>query len=108
MQALLFLLNGTAARTVPYEEIPWGMIIPVLVVALLLLVFMFWTRSRGLKIICGGGAEICLFVACRLFFGSESIITHIMCWLTAAVICIITVAIVNRINWANLRGKNSS
>jgi hypothetical protein len=28
-----------------------------------------------------------------------------MCWFTAAVACIVTVAIVNRINWGNLRGK---
>ena len=105
MQALLFLLNGAAPRMVPMEEIPLGVVITELVIALLLLALMFFTRSRGLKIFCGCGAEICLFFACKLFFGSDSLITLIMRWLTAAVVCIVTVSIVNRINWSNLRGK---
>ena len=108
MHALLFLLNVPVARTVPEEEIPWGVIITELVVALCLLALMFFTRSRGLKIFCGGGSEIFLFLACKLYFGSDSTITRILCWVTAAVVCIVTVAIVNRIDWSNLRGKRNS
>lgn len=106
--SLLFLANEPQARTIPVEEIPMGTVITLLVAALCLVVFMCLTRSRGLKIFCGGGAEICLFYAVKLYCGSDSIITQIMCWLTAAVVCIVTVAIVNRINWSNLRGKRSS
>ncbi len=104
MNAVLSLL-ATSVRTVPAEELPWGKIITELVIAFALLVIMLIVRRRSLKIMCACGAEICLFLACKLFFGSESIITRIMCWFTAAVACIITVAVVSAINWGNLRGK---
>ena len=81
------------------------MVITELVIAVCLLVLMFISRKHGLKIFCGCGAEICLFLACKMFFGSDSLITQIMCWVTAAVACIVTVSIVNRVNWSNLRGK---
>lgn len=102
---LLLFADAPILRTVPSEEVPMGVVITELAIAFCLLVFMCITRSRGLKIFCGCGAEVCLFLACKLYFGSDSIITQIMCWLTAAVACIVTVAIVNRVNWSNLRGK---
>ena len=98
-------LFAAPVRTIPAEELPLGMIIAELAIAFLLIILMLIFRRRILKILCGCGAEICLFLACKLFFGSDSIITQIMCWFTAAVACIVTVAIVNRINWGNLRGK---
>lgn len=98
-------LLAASVRTVPAEEIPLGKIIAELAIAFVLLVAMLIIRRRSLKIMCVCGAEICLFLACKLFFGSDSIITQIMCWFTAAVACVITVAIVNAINWGNLRGK---
>lgn len=104
LHSVLSLL-AAPVRTVPTEELPLGMIIAELAIAFILVVLMLIFRRRILKILCGCGAEICLFLACKLFFGSDSIITQIMCWFTAAVACIVTVAIVNRINWGNLRGK---
>ncbi len=89
-------------RTIPTDM---GPIIAYLVGALVLVVLLCLFRKRFLKIACACGAEICLFLACRLFFGDESIITVIMQWFTAAVACIMTVAIVNRINWSNMRGR---
>ena len=104
LHSVLSLL-AAPVRTVPDEELPLGMIIAELAIAFILVVLMLIFRPRILKILCGCGAEVCLFLACKLFFGSDSIITQIMCWFTAAVACIVTVAIVNRINWGNLRGK---
>ena len=101
----VFALLAAPVRTIPTEELPLGMIIAELAIAFLLIILMLIFRRRILKILCGCGAEICLFLACKLFFGSDSIITQIMCWFTAAVACIVTVAIVNRINWSNLRGR---
>ena len=101
----VFTLLAAPVRTIPTEELPLGMIIAELAIAFVLLVAMLIIRRRSLKIMCVCGAEICLFLACKLFFGSESIITQIMCWFTAAVACVITVAVVNAINWGNLRGK---
>ena len=103
--SLLLLFNTPLARTLPAEEIPWGTLITELVIAVLLFAFMFIFRRRFLKILCGCGSEVCLFLACKLAFGPDSLITQIMCWITAIAACIITVSIVNRINWSNLRGR---
>ena len=99
------LFAEPAVRTVPAEEIQMGKIIACLALAFVLLIPMLIFRQRIVKILCSCSVEVCLFLACRLYFGSDSIVTQIMCWFTAAVACIITVAIVNRINWGNLRGK---
>lgn len=97
--------NSPLLRTLPKEEIPWGTLITEIVIAVLLLTFMFIFRRRFLKILCGCGAEVCLFLSCKLAFGPDALLTQIMCWITAAVACIITVSIVNRINWSKLQAK---
>ena len=99
------VLDAVLNRALPSADIPWGVLITELVIALLLVVLTFLVRKRFLKIICICGAEVCLFLACKLAFGPDAIITQIMCWFTAAVACIVTVSIVNRINWSNLRGR---
>ena len=101
----VFTLLAAPVRTIPTEELPLGMIIAELAIAFLLIILMLIFRRRILKILCGCGAEICLFLACKLFFGSDSIITQIMCWVTGAVACIVTIAFVNSVNWSNLRGR---
>ncbi len=80
-------------------------IIVCLSVAFVLIVLLCLFRKRFLKIICACGTVVCLFLACKLFFGEDSIITVIMQWVTTAAACIATVAIVNRINWSNVRGR---
>ena len=101
----LALMAERAIMTIPEEEISMGKIITCLLIAGLLIVPMLIFRQRIVKILCSCSIEVCLFLACRLYFGYDSIVTQIMCWITAAVACIVTVAIVNRINWGNLRGK---
>lgn len=98
-------LLAAPARSVPPDAMPLWVVIAELAVALVFFVVMLIFRRRVIKILCACGTEICLFLACRHFFGSDSIITQIMCWFTAAAACILTVVIVNRINWGNLRGK---
>ena len=105
IHTLSLFMDSIFARSTPAENIPWGVLITELVIAFLLMVLLFLVRRRFLKILCICGAEICLFLACKLAFGPDAIITQIMCWFTAAVACIITVSIVNLINWSNLRGK---
>lgn len=99
--ALLFALP----RALPAEELPLGVVITELVLAVLLLVAMLLVPKRFLKLICACGSVICLFLACKMAFGPQSIITQIMCWITAAAVCILTVSIVNHINWSELRGR---
>ena len=65
-------------------------------------------RQRIVKILCACSIEVCLFLACKLYFGSESLVTQIMCRVIAAVACIATVAIVNRINRGILSGKRDT
>lgn len=101
----LTFFNSPMLRTLPKEEIPLGTLITELVIAALLLGLMFIFRRRFLKILCGCGAEVCLFLACKLAFGPDALLTQIMCWITAAVACIVTVSIVNRINWSKLQAK---
>ena len=105
LQSAFSLLFQAKVRAIPMEEVSIGIVITKLAIAFVLLVIMLLFRLRIVKILCAYGAEICLFLACKLFFGEDSIITQIMCWVTAAVACIVTVAIVNRINWGNIRGK---
>lgn len=105
---LMSMMNLSAPRTLPAAEIPLGILIAELVAAVLLLVFTFLFRRRFLKIICICGSEVCLFLACKLVFGSEAWITDVMRWITAAVACIVTVSIVNRINWSDLRDKSGT
>ena len=104
LQTLAYMAER-AVMTIPEDEISVGKIITCLVIAGLLIIPLLIFRQRIVKILCACSIEVCLFLACRLYFGSESVVTQIMCWVTAAVACIVTVAIVNRINWGNLRGK---
>ncbi len=106
LNCLMALLNTPAPRALPSEEIPWGLLITELVIAVLLLVCTFLFRKRFLKIICICGTEVCLFLACKLVFGSDSLVTEIMRWFTAAVACIVTVSVVNLINWNDIRNKS--
>ena len=92
-------------RTLPAEELPIGKLITVLIIAAALVTITFLVRKKFFKIIFISSAEICLFLACKAAFGPDSIITQIMCWITAAVVCMMTLSIVNNINWSNLRGR---
>jgi hypothetical protein len=106
MLNLLTLMATPMPRALPAEEIPTGILITEISIAFVLLVLMFLLRKRFLKIICACGTVICLFLVCKLVFGSDSLVTDILRWITAAAACILTVSIVNRINWSNLRGKS--
>ena len=93
-------------RSLPTEELSRPLIITILVAAFLCLVLAFLFRRRFLKILCLCGAEICLFLACKEAFGSEALITDIMRWITATVACIVTVSIVNHIDWSSVGGRS--
>jgi hypothetical protein len=92
-------------RSIFVEDIPTAGVVTHLILAVLLMAAAFLLRSRSLKIFCACTSEVFLFLSCKMAFGPEAIVTQIMCWLTAAVVCILTVGIVNRINWNELRGR---
>ncbi|MBE6585512.1 MAG: hypothetical protein E7645_03175 [Ruminococcaceae bacterium] len=76
-----------------------------LIICILFVILLFLFRPRFLKIICACGAEVCLWLACKMSFGPDAIITQIFTWITAAAAIIMMIAIVNRIDWSDLRGK---
>lgn len=104
-QALLMKFNIVDYFSAAAAKAPMGPVIAVLVLALLSLVLLFIARRRLLKILFACSCEVCLFFACKMFFGDEALLTKIMCWVTALAACVVTVAIVNRINWNNIRGR---
>ena len=106
LNSYMTLIHLSTPHILPSDEIPWTVLIIELVSAALLLVLAFLLRRRFLKIICLCGMEVCLFLACKMAFGPESWVTTAMRWVTAAVACIVTVSIVNRINWNEIRTKS--
>lgn len=105
MTGVALSLVSIFVQSLPMRKPPSVLVLSELVIALALFVIMLMVRHSSVKVLCACGVEICLFLACRFFFGSDSIITQIMCWITAAVACIVTVALVNAINWGRIRNR---
>lgn len=104
--ALYFMTDGAADETLEIiDSIPYARIVYTLIAALVCLAIVLLFKSHFVKILFGCVFFICLWMATKLAFGSDSVITQIMCWVTAAAVCALTVAIVNRIDWTKLRGK---
>lgn len=99
------LMTQNASLAILAEDISLGTLITELIICLLLIALLFLFRQRFLKIICACGAEVCLWLACKMAFGSDAIISQILTWITALVAIIVVIAVVNRIDWSNLRGK---
>lgn len=102
-----FLTNTATPRGIIAEGFSLGTLITELVICFLLIVLLFFFKQRFLKMLCACGAEICLWLACKMAFGEDAILTQIMTWITALAAIIIVIAIVNRIDWSNLRGNKS-
>lgn len=96
------------ARMLPAAEIPWGAVVAELVGMILLVVLIFLFKNRFWKILAACAAEICLFFVCKQIFGDESLVTKILCWVTAAVACLATISIVNLVNWNALHNHHRS
>ena len=106
--ALYIMTTGTSDDALELiDTIPYTRIVYALIAALLCLAIVLLFKSHFSKILFGCAFFICLWMATKYAFGSDSIITQVMCWITAAAVCVLTVAIVNRIDWTKLRGKRS-
>ena len=75
------------------------------VLCVLFLILAIVIRKRFVRLVCLSGIEVCAWLACKMIFGEEFILTTIMTWVTAALTLLITIAIVNRIDCGSLRGK---
>lgn len=99
------VLMNVIPRSVIEDSFSLSTLIVELVIAAIMMVCLFLCRQRTMKIICLCGAEICLWLACKMAFGEDAILTQIMTWLTALVAIVIVITIVNHIDWSNLRGR---
>ncbi len=101
------MFSAFSALFVSNTSISKGTLIAVeLVLAVALIVFAFIFKSKLAKLFCVCGTEICLWLACDLAF-PDTIITQIMTWVTAFVSIVIVIAVVNHIDWSNLRGRKN-
>lgn len=105
LQSLLSLTHWPMVLSASADQLSTGTLITELALCAILLVLLFLFKQRFLKMICACGAEICLWLACKMAFGTDSLITQIMTWVTALAAIVIVIAIVNHIDWSNLRGK---
>ena len=103
-QFMLMLASNTPQPRLA-EGFSLGTLITELVICILLLVLLFFFRQRFMKMLCACGAEICLWLACKMAFGEDAILSQIMTWITAFAAIIIVISVVNHIDWSNLRGK---
>ena len=109
INALYFMTEGVTDEVLEIvESIPYSRIVYALIAAVVCFAMVLLFKSQFVKILFGCAFFICLWLATKYAFGSDSIITQIMCWITAAAVCALTVAIVNRIDWTKMRGKRSA
>ena len=102
---MLHFISHPSSLSILAEGFSMGTLIVELVICFLLIVLLFFFRHRFLKLLCACGAEICLWLACKMAFGADALVSQIMTWITALAAIIIVIAIVNRIDWSNLRGQ---
>ena len=87
------------------ETVSYGTMAVELFLMLCLIAAVFLFKARILKIIAGCAAEFCLWQACKAAFGPDAIPTQILTWITAVVVIVLTLAIVNRIPWHQYGSK---
>ncbi len=104
-QFALMLTSNNIPQTRLAEGFSLGTLITELVICVLLIVLLFFFRKRFMKMLCACGAEICLWLACKMAFGENALLSQIMTWITALAAIIIVISVVNHIDWSNLRGK---
>ena len=82
------------ARPLPVSIIAVEGLCILALVAVLVLV-----RNRLVRILSACGVEICAWQLCKAIFGPEALLTRVMTWVTAGVLIILTLAVVNSIKW---------
>ena len=65
------------------------------------------SKNRLVKILSGCGVEICAWQICKAAAGPDALLTRIMTWVTAGVLIILTLAIVNSIKWRHYGEEES-
>lgn len=74
---------------------------------LALVALLVLSKNRLVKILSGCGVEICAWQICKAAAGPDALLTRIMTWVTASVLIILTLAIVNSIKWRHYGEEES-
>lgn len=91
-------------RTQPF---PVGVVVVEGLCVLALVALLVLSKNRLVKILSGCGVEICAWQICKAAAGPDALLTRIMTWVTAGVLIILTLAIVNSIKWRHYGEEES-
>ena len=69
----------------------------VICIGLIILFFAF--NKRFVKLFCACSIETFIWLMVRAIWGKDSLAAQILCYVTAAAVIVMTLAVVNRINW---------
>ena len=86
---------------------PVGIVIVVGLCGLALVALLVLSKNRLVMILSGCGVEICAWQICKAAAGPDALLTRIMTWVTAGVLIILTLAIVNSIKWRHYGEEES-
>lgn len=92
-------LFGTAANAAEAESISVAALVIEIVCALALAAALILSKTSLWRTLFACALEICAWRICKTVLGSDSLISKIMTWLTAGVLIILTLVIVNNIHW---------
>ena len=70
-----------------------------------LLVLFFAINKRFVKVFCACVIEVMIWLLVRAIWGKDSLGAQILCYITAAAAIVLTLSIVNRIDWNSKRQK---
>ena len=81
------------------RPLPISIIVVEALCILALIAILVLVRNRLVRILSACGVEICAWQLCKAIVGPEALLTRIMTWVTAGVLIILTLAVVNSIKW---------
>lgn len=92
-------LFGATADATSEKSIAVAALVIEIVCALALVAALILVKTRLWRTLFACGLEICAWRICKTVLGADSLVSTIMTWLTAGVLIVLTLVIVNNIHW---------
>lgn len=92
-------LPELSGRVCLVSPLPVSIVVIEILCILALFAVLLLCRSSLVRILSLCAIEICVWLLCKYAIGPDSLLTKIMTWVTAGVLIILTLAIVNSIHW---------
>jgi hypothetical protein len=102
-----FSLSNHVSVFCTAQSIPVGAVVVEGLCVAALGTVIWLAKNRLIRILGCCGVEICLWQICKAVFGEEALLTRIMTWVTAGVLIVLTLAIVNSIKWHHYGEKDA-